>query len=59
MAGGCQRSEDSTRTAPQLQDRIADDLSQPEIEIDVVGKSGMFEVVQLRELRVWVVRIGV
>ena len=40
-------AEHSTRTAPEFQDGIADDLGQPEIEIDVLGKSGMFEVVQL------------
>ena len=58
MAGGCQRRQHPARTAPQLQDRIADDLGQPQIEIDVVGKPGVFEVVQLRKLGIRVIQIG-
>ena len=58
MAGGRQRRQHSTGTAPEFQDGIADDLGQPEVEIDVLGKPGMFEVIQLRKLGVRVVQIG-
>ena len=51
MASGCQRRKHPACTAPQLQDRVADDLGQPQVEFDVIAKPGVLEVVQLRQAR--------